>query len=455
MTVKAIILAAGKGTRMKSDVPKHLFDIAGRTMVEWVTLAANGIDERPVVVTNEDNDMMKSVLGEHVDYAIQHEQKGTGHAVMIAKEYFPKDGYIVVVLGDMALLRQESLTKLVSETIENKWSAALLTSIAPDPTGYGRIIRNENNNVIEIVEHKDATKEQLLIDEMNMGVACFEVNSLKDSLSLLSTDNAQGEYYLFDTVKILVEAGKTIGAVVCDFNESLGANDRAQLAEAGKIMRSRINSKIMKSGVTIIDPETTYISGKCKIGNGCTIYPNNILEGESVIGENSTLYPNNHIVNTRIGDTCEVRSSTLLDAAIGNDTTVGPNAYLRPKTVVGNNCRVGDFVEIKNSTIGNGTKISHLAYIGDADLGENINVSCGVVFVNYDGKSKFRSTVGDNAFIGCNANLVSPVIIGEGSYVAAGSTITDEVPKDALAIARQRQTNKENWAKKRRERGEL
>lgn len=454
MDIKTVILAAGKGTRMKSDIPKALHKVAGQAMLEWVTKAAMTVDEKPVVITSEDNSLMKDTLGDKVDYVVQHEQNGTGHAVMMAKDFYPDNGYVVVILGDMALLRGSSIQNLVDTTIDNDWEGSVLTAIADNPFGYGRIIRDADGNVTAIVEQKDASDEQKKIQEINTGVMCFKTEALRNALGKIQNNNSQGEYYLTDTIKILVDGGKKMGAVQCEFEESLGVNDRSQLAEASKIMQKRINTEIMKSGVTIIDPDNTYISGKCKIARDCTIFPGNVLEGECVIGENTTLYPNNHIENSNIGDGCQVRSSTLIDANVGNSVTVGPNAYLRPKSVVGNNCRIGDFVEIKNSNIGDGTKVSHLTYIGDADLGKNINVGCGVVFSNYDGKKKHRCIIGDNAFIGCNTNLVAPVTVGAGAYTAAGSTVTDNVPEDALAIARARQTNKADWAKKRREYGD-
>ena len=455
MKVKALILAAGKGTRMKSDIPKHLFDVAGRTMVEWVALAAKAVDDKPVAITSEDNELIKSIMGDSVEYAVQYERLGTGHAVMAAEGYFPESGYIVVLLGDMALLRGESVKNIVEQTKENGWSASVLTAVTDNPFGYGRIVRSVQGGVEAIVEQRDASPEQLEIGEINTGVMCFDVNALKDALSKLKNNNSQGEYYLTDTIKIMVGQGLTVGAVQCPFEESLGVNDRAQLAEANKIMRCRINTAIMKSGVTMIDPDNTYISGECEIGHDVTIYPGNVLEGKCVIGEGTVLYPNNHIKNTAIGSGCEVRSSTFIDAKVGNGTKIGPNAYLRPKSVVGDGCKIGDFVEVKNANIGDGTKMSHLAYVGDADLGKNINISCGVIFSNYDGKVKNRVHVEDDAFIGCNVNLVAPLKIGRGSYIAAGSTVTEDVPEDSLAIARSRQTNKENWAKERRERGEL
>ena len=455
MNARAVILAAGKGTRMKSEIPKHLFEVAGKTMVEWVTRAANAVDDKPIAITSKDNDMIKSVLGDSVEYVVQYEQLGTGHAVMAAESHFPESGYVVVILGDMVLLRGESVKGLVEAVQKNGWQAAVLTAVTGDPFGYGRIIRDEKGNVTAIVEQRDANAAQLKINEINTGVMCFDAKVLKESLGKLKNDNSQGEYYLTDTIKIMVGAGLTVGAAQCPFEESLGVNDRAQLAEAGKIMRGRINTEIMKSGVTMIDPENTYISGNSQIGHNVTIYPGNVLEGCCVIGENTVLYPNNHITDSEVGVGCEVRSSTLIDAKVGNNTTVGPNAYLRPGAVVGNNCRIGDFVEIKNSVLGDGTKVSHLSYVGDADLGKNINIGCGVVFSNYDGKKKSRTKVEDNAFIGCNTNLVPPLTVGAGSYIAAGSTITEDVPEGSLAIARERQVNKPDWAKKRRERGEL
>ncbi len=266
----------------------------------------------------------------------------------------------------------------------------MLTANTEDPFGYGRIVRNENGSVVAIVEQRDANQQQLKIQEINTGVMCFEVKTLINALDKIKNNNAQGEYYLTDTIKIMVGEGLTVGAAQCTFEQSLGVNDRAQLAQAGKIMRGRINDEIMKSGVTMIDPDNTYISGDCQIGHDVTIYPGNVLEGRCVIGEGTVLYPNNHITDSEIGSGCKVRSSTFIEARVGCNTTVGPNAYLRPKSVIGDHCKIGDFVEVKNAVIGNGTKASHLAYIGDADLGENINISCGVIFFKLRRKEKIQ-----------------------------------------------------------------
>ena len=447
MKVKGIILAAGKGTRMKSEIPKVLHKAAGKTMAEWAIKSVSLVDKKPTLVVGHSRELVKETLGDIVEYAVQAEQKGTGHAVMMAKDSVVGSEYVVITYGDMILLKQESIKNLVDYTVENNLEAAILTAIAEDPTGLGRIINDADGYIKKIVEHKDATDEQLQINEINTGVYCYRSEALLNVLDKLNCNNAQGEYYLTDTVEIINTSGGRIGSVSCDALEALGTNDRVQLALSAKELRRRINNEHMLNGVTLIDPDNTYIDADVQIGNETIIYPGCVIEGNSKIGSGCVIYGSTNIKNSQIEDNVTIKASNILNSFIDSHTNIGPNAYLRPNTKIGKNCKVGDFVEIKNSNIGDDTKISHLTYVGDADVGKNVNLGCGVVFVNYDGEKKHRTIVEDSAFIGCNTNLISPVKIGKGAYTAAGSTITEDVPEKALAIARSRQTNKEGWKK--------
>lgn len=447
MKVKGIILAAGKGTRMKSELPKVLHRAAGMTMAEWAIHSLALVDSKPTVVIGHSKELVKETLKDVCDYAVQAEQKGTGHAVMMAKESIAGSDYTVITYGDMILLKQESIKELVDYTINNKLDAAMLTAIADDPTGLGRIVKDTHGYVKSIVEHKDASDEQLKIKEINTGVYCYKTEALLDSLDKLDCNNSQSEYYLTDTVEIINAKGGKIASIDVDPLEALGTNDRSQLALSAKELRKRINKAHMLNGVTLIDPESTYIDQGVVIKNDTTIYPGCVIEGKTKIGSNCVIYGSTNIKNAKIADCVTIKASNILDSTVDSKTSIGPNAYLRPNSIIGKDCKIGDFVEIKNSVIGDGTKISHLTYVGDADVGKNVNLGCGVVIVNYDGCNKHRTVVQDNAFVGCNTNLISPVKVGEGAYTAAGSTITDDVPSRALAIARSRQTNKEGWNK--------
>lgn len=446
----SVILAAGMGTRMKSETPKVLHKVCGKQLCKWVIDASCEADDVLLVVGHK-ADMVKEQIGDTVKYALQAEQKGTGHAVMQASDFIgAHNGYVVILNGDTPLVTAETIKQAIEYHESNGNCATVITAKLDNPFGYGRIIRDENKNVKKIVEQKDATDEEKAVDEVNSGMYVFNADKLVYALSKLTPNNAQGEYYLTDTLEILLADGGKVGAfVIADNDEIRGINDRVQLSEAERIMRSRINEKHMRNGVTMSMPETIYIEGDVEIGSDTIIEQNVILKGNTKIGKNAVIGAGSRIDNSIVHDGADILSSVLVDAEVGEGTHVGPFAYMRPNSKVGKNVKVGDFVEIKNSTIDDGTKISHLTYIGDSDVGKNVNFGCGTVTVNYDGKKKYRTTIGDNSFIGCNTNLVSPVTVENGAYIAAGSTITDDVPEKSLAIARARQVVKDNWSDRR------
>ncbi|MGO2299250.1 bifunctional UDP-N-acetylglucosamine diphosphorylase/glucosamine-1-phosphate N-acetyltransferase GlmU, partial [Paucilactobacillus nenjiangensis] len=373
-----------------------------------------------------------------------------GHAVMQAADLLSDlDGQTLVISGDTPLFKAATLQKLVDYHTAKKASATVLTSIAPDPTGYGRLVRNDIGIVEKVVEQKDATPEEQAIDEINTGVYCFDNKTLFDALKLLSNDNAQGEYYLTDVIGILKKRGDIVAAYrMADFDESMGVNDRIALAKANEIMRNRINTHWMEEGVTLLDPKTTYIDSDVKIGSDTVIEGGVTIKGNTVIGTDCYISAHSDIINSIIHDEVKITSSTLEDSEMHTGSDIGPYSHLRPASEIGENVHIGNFVEVKKSFIDKGTKVGHLIYVGDATLGKNINIGCGVVFINYDGTSKHHTNIGDHAFIGSNSNLIAPVNIAEDSFVAAGSTITDDTNKFDMAIARARQTNKPDYAKK-------
>ena len=449
--IKALILSAGKGTRMKSALPKVMHKVCGKEMVNHVITASKkaGVSEITAIL-GHGSDKVKDILDEDINIVIQKEQLGTGHAVKIAKETISKTDTVVVLCGDTPLIQPATLENLFKYHNTNKYHATVLTTTVDNPNGYGRIIRDNNNDLTKIVEQKDATNEELQVREINSGIYCFNGESLLNALDKLTNDNAQNEYYLTDTLEIIKDSGAKIGAYNgADIKELMGVNSRLELAKAESIMRDKINEKHMVNGVTLINPSCTYIECDVEIGNDSIIYPGVMLKGKTTIGSNCVIDMNSSIENSTIKNNSIVKNSTIVDSVVGKNTTIGPYAYLRPKTVLGDNVKIGDFVEVKNATIGNNSKASHLTYIGDAQVGENVNIGCGVVFVNYDGKNKAKSIVKDGAFIGSNSNLVAPVTIEEKGYVATGSTITNNVPQRALAIARERQINKLDWNKDR------
>ncbi len=448
----ALILAAGQGKRIKSDIPKVLHKVCGKEMINHVidTLRKADIENVNVIVGKGAELVKANTEMRNVSYSVQEEQLGTGHAVKCAMDFLKdKKGTVAVFCGDAPLIKEETIEKLFSEHIKNGNSITLLSSVLEDATGYGRIIR-DGEEVLKIVEHKDCNEEELKVNEMNAGVYCFDIENLLASLEKLSNDNAQGEYYLTDVIGIQKAESKKVGAVVVDYEETMGVNSRKQLAEVEMILRDRINNKHMDNGVTLINPAATYIGADVEIGKDTIIYPGNTLEGNTKIGEGCMLYPNSRINNSNIGDNVQIESSVIIDSQVGDNTTVGPFAYIRPESVIGNNVRIGDFVEIKKSTIGNNTKVSHLTYVGDSEVGERCNFGCGTVTVNYDGKKKHKTIIGNDSFIGCNTNLVSPVTVEDNTYIAAGSTITNDVKSGELAVARARQRNIPGWVEKRK-----
>jgi bifunctional UDP-N-acetylglucosamine pyrophosphorylase / glucosamine-1-phosphate N-acetyltransferase len=447
----AIVLAAGQGTRMKSDLYKVLHPVCGKPMVEHVIDHIRGLGiSRIVTIVGHGAETVEETLGEKSEYALQEEQLGTAHAVQQAERLIGDlDGTTIVVCGDTPLIRSETMEALIAHHTETCAKATILTAYANDPTGYGRIIRGEDGQVLRNVEQKDATPEEQKVTEINTGTYCFDNRTLFETLKKVKNNNTQGEYYLPDVVGILQSEKELVSAYVTkDFSETLGINDRVVLAEAERVMRGRIAEKHMRNGVTIISPENTYISAAAEIGRDTILQPGTMIEGATVIGNKCIIGPNSQIVDSVIGDSATVHSSVVLSSKIGSATAIGPFAHIRPDSDLGDNVKIGNFVEVKKSTLGEGSKVSHLSYIGDAKVGSRVNVGCGTITVNYDGKNKHITTIEDDVFVGCNSNLVAPVTVGKGAYVAAGSTITKNVPESSLAIGRARQENKEGYANK-------
>ncbi len=446
----ALILAAGKGTRMKSRLPKVLHKVGGVPMVEQVlrTVKAAGT-LRQIVVVGFGGEMVQEYLGNEAETVMQKEQLGTGHAVLQA-EALLKDaqGTLLVTCGDTPLVTKDTFTSLLDWHEKSGAAATILTAHMPDPTGYGRIIRDEAGQVVKIVEQKDGTPEELAVDEVNAGIYCFDLSLLWQMLHNVNNNNAQGEYYLTDIIGMLVSAGKVVSAFAApDYRETLGVNSRQQLAAAEQVLRSRKLDELMTEGVSIIDPANTYVDTTVVVGRDTVLYPGTILEGNTVIGEDCQIGPYVRMTNVQMGSHDHLQFTYAHDCQIKDGCEIGPFVHFRPNTVIGNHVKVGNYMEVKNSNVGDGTKLPHLSYIGDSDVGSGVNIGCGTITVNYDGKVKHRTTIADHAFVGCNSNLVAPVSIGAYAYVGAGSTITKDVPAKALSVGRARQRNIEGWVK--------
>ncbi len=431
MDICAVVMAAGNGTRMKSAHSKVVHQVAGKPIVQWVAdaLCEAGCSEQ-VYIVGDKQEEIRDVLGEGVAYVFQEKRLGTGHAVMQAAPFLEgRDGYVIVLPGDSPMVSAETICKALNKMEDGDYAAVVITAEAEDPTGYGRLVRDENGNVLKIVEHKDASEEELKIREINSSMYVFKTSLLLSALGRLSAQNAQKEYYLTDTIGILIGDGCTVGSVICDFEDTLGVNDRMQLMQACKIMNRRILEKHMKNGVQILDENSTWIHSAVEIGRDTIILPGSTLIGNTVVGEECIIGENSRLDGVQVGD------GTVIDYSVATVT-------------------IGAYVEVKNSTIDDYTRARHLTYIGDSTVGKNVNFGCGTVTCNFDGQDKMGCVIEDNVFIGGNSNILSSVVLGKDSYIAAGSTITSDVPALGLGIGRSKQINKEDWvAKKNRLRG--
>ena len=455
--IEVVVLAAGLGTRMKSATVKVLHRAAGRPIVEYVLdLAGQVTKTPPVLVVGHQRDAVQEMVGGRARYAVQDQQLGTGHAVLQAANILEKSGVkgknVLILSGDVPLTRVETLRRLLEEHERSRNALTLLTMRLAEPAMYGRIVRDASGAVQRIVEAKDASEEQKRIEEVNAGIYVFSGEHLFENLRGLSNANAQGEYYLTDLLGGLRSAGHRVGAVIADDPvEALGVNSRADLAQVEAEIQRRVVARLMQEGVTFRNPATVVIDSTVRIGRDTVVYPYVTLEGDTSIGEGCVVDPSVHLVNVRVGSNVHVKTGTVAeDAEIADGAAVGPYAHLRPGTKLGRNVKVGNFVETKKAVFGEGAKASHLSYIGDAEIGADVNIGAGTITCNYDGVNKHKTVLEDGVFIGSDTQLVAPVRVGKGAYVGAGSTITKDVPPDALALSRTPQKIVEGWAVKRR-----
>lgn len=444
MNLKVIILAAGKGTRMRSEKPKVLFKVAGKPMIDYVIKVAEALSKEIVVVVgNQSEKVVEHLNGKDIVFIEQQVQKGTGHAVMCAKDTFKDfDGKVLILCGDMPLITYDTLKKFIENSMESELS--FISVKTDNPTGYGRVVRGADKKVLKIVEEKDANENEKKISEINTGIYLVDAKVLNERLSSLSDQNAQNEYYLTD----IIRSGADI-FLAEDEKEFIGINDKFQLSVASKILYKNRAISHMKNGVEIIDFENCYIDEDVSIGIDTVIYPNVYIQGSSTIGKNCIIYPGVRIVDSVIEDGCEIKDSCLVtNSFIGKNSVIGPMAHLRPETFLSGYNKIGNFVETKKAKIGENSKASHLTYLGDCEIGKDVNVGCGTITCNYDGISKHKTFVGNSVFIGSDVQFVAPVSIGDGALIGAGSTITKDVPPGALAIARAEQKNIEGWVEK-------
>jgi bifunctional UDP-N-acetylglucosamine pyrophosphorylase / glucosamine-1-phosphate N-acetyltransferase len=446
----AIILAAGESTRMRSRRPKVLHPVCGRPLIHYPVSAARALGADIIVVVGRGAEQVKAEVGKDAEatFVEQRERRGTGHAVLQAREACGQETDAVLVLpGDMPLLSETTLRRLVERHRESRAGATLLTAVLDDPAGYGRVVRDEQNRPVAIVEHRDATPAQRAIREVGTSAYCFDGRHLWDALDRVTPQNEQGEYYLTDVIAILRDAGHPIEAVIAeDSREGLGVNDRKQLAELTAVMRGRILGRLMTDGVTVLDPASTYVDDTVAIGADTVLHPGVVIQGRTTIGTECVVGPGSFIGNCKIGERVEFKPYCVLnDSVVEDDAVLGPFCHLRPASHVGAKAKIGNFVELKKSRIGRGAKVPHLSYVGDATLGADVNFGAGAITCNYDGVDKHETVIGDGAFVGTNASIVAPLTVGDGAYIGAGSVITRDVPPGALAVTRAPQTVREGW----------
>lgn len=453
MSNGAIILAAGEGTRMKSKKPKAMCEVLFKPMLDWVISAVKKAEINDIcVVTGFAAECIEEHLGENAETVRQTERKGTGHAVMQAMHFIKRhnDGNIVILNGDSPFIDAKTIADAIEYHTSKNNDVTVISAEVSEPYGYGRIVRDRNGDIKAIVEENSADEQTKLIKEINSGAFCFKTEALAEVLTKITPNNSKGEYYLTDTVEIIIESDGKAGAYKAGNEKTvLGANTRSQLNKLNELARHEILEKMMDEGVDIPCTDGIIIGPDCSIGCDTKILPNTVICGNVTIGEDCIIGPNSYVENAQIGNGVKFNNGQIRNAKILNDANIGPFVQIRPDSVIGNGVHLGNFVEVKNSTIGENTSVSHLTYVGDSDVGSGVNFGCGVVTVNFNGKTKNRTVIKDRAFIGCNTNLVAPVTVGENSYTAAGSTITEDVPDNTLAIARERQTNKEGWVKEK------
>jgi bifunctional UDP-N-acetylglucosamine pyrophosphorylase/glucosamine-1-phosphate N-acetyltransferase len=455
MSTSVVVLAAGKGTRMKTDRPKSLHAVAGRTLLGWALNIAAALDpDETSIVVGHDAEAVTASCPPGASVVIQEPQLGTGHAVQIGLSGLTNtDTTIVVIPGDMPLITSSSITRLLEEHLATSSAATIMSVVLDDPTGYGRVVRTDDV-VTAIVEERDCSEDERDIGEVNTSVYAFSGTLLESALARVTNGNAQGEYYLTDVIGILVGDGHKVGAVVVPSVEGTGVNTQSQLAEVGAVLRHRINTTLMDSGVSMVDPATTYIDADVAVSPGSTIMPSTILRGSTSVASGARVGPNVEAHDSTIGPDARVWYSVLDGAEVGERASVGPNAYLRPGAVLKEGAKAGAYVEIKASVVGRNSKVPHLSYVGDAEIGEDTNIGAATVTVNYDGFAKHKTKIGDRVRIGSDTMLVAPIEVGDDAYTGAGSVITDDVPEGALGVERSAQRNIEGYADKHRKRSE-